>query len=462
MGIALNAFLAMPPQHARLVLIDNAQGDPAIAGARQPGLFVRLLSCVPLLKNFPAPRRYRMENARATGLFLHALSCEYGAQATSGMLRRVRISLDGALTPRVISRARNDLERNRQGRPPGGVRDQESPGSRATSSTLPHTPRPRPVKAPAAQNGTELPSVALPGLPNLGNTCYANAALKFVLSAYGPRAVQRAPDTPQLPASATASHRAIADFMGALATRSDALEPDLRRLFSALQDAPEFALFRNASPYRQHDAADFAEGLIAAMDLDNQPSHRLRLCRIPGAGLPTEPYGLPTSLVNVRLERHDGGLDLQSILNKSLSDMPAHSGEAGPSCAHGLAARNINELQGFNLRIGFPVGMADLAATRIRYDGTVSLRIMDLEVEQEYLVTLEPVAVVMHAGVAGADPLDDAANVGHYWMYRKTAAGWERHDDSVVRPVREVPSGERPVLIGFRVVERSWLEPIAI
>ena len=87
---------------------------------------------------------------------------------------------------------------------------------------------------------------------------------------------------------------------------------------------------------------------------------------------------------------------------------------------------------------------------------------MDLEVEQEYLVTLEPVAVVMHAGVAGADPLDDAANVGHYWMYRKTAAGWERHDDSVVRPVREVPSGERPVLIGFRVVERSWLEPIAI
>ena len=115
--------------------------------------------------------------------------------------------------------------------------------------------------------------------------------------------------------------------------------------------------------------------------------------------------------------------------------MPAHSGEAGPSCAHGLAARNINELQGFNLRIGFPVGMADLAATRIRYDGTVSLRIMDLEVEQEYLVTLEPVAVVMHAGVAGADPLDDAANVGHYWMYRKTAAGWERHDDSVVRPV---------------------------
>ena len=94
------------------------------------------------------------------------------------------------------------------------------------------------------------------------------------------------------------------------------------------------------------------------MDLDNQPSHRLRLCRIPGAGLPTEPYGLPTSLV-VRLERHDGGLDLQSILNKSLSDMPAHSGEAGPSCAHGLAARNINELQGFNLRIGFPVGMAD-------------------------------------------------------------------------------------------------------
>ena len=81
--------------------------------------------------------------------------------------------------------------------------------------------------------------------------------------------------------------------------------------------------------------------------------------------------------------------------------------------------------------------MADLAATRIRYDGTVSLRIMDLEVEQEYLVTLEPVAVVMHAGVAGADPLDDAANVGHYWMYRKTAAGWERHDDSVVRPVRK-------------------------
>ena len=148
-----------------------------------------------------------------------------------------------------------------------------------------------------------------------------------MLSAYGPRAVQRAPDTPQLPASATASHRAIADFMGALATRSDALEPDLRRLFSALQDAPEFALFRNASPYRQHDAADFAEGLIAAMDLDNQPSHRLRLCRIPGAGLPTEPYGLPTSLVNVRLERHDGGLDLQSILNKSLSDMPAHSGK---------------------------------------------------------------------------------------------------------------------------------------
>ena len=193
MGIALNAFLSAPSQHARLVLIDNAQGDPAIAGARQPGLFVRLLSCVPLLKNFPAPRRYRMENARATGLFLHALSCEYGAQATSGMLRRVRISLDGALTPRVISRARNDLERNRQGQPPGGVRDQASSGARATSSTLPHTPRPRPAKAPAAQNGTELPSVALPGLPNLGNTCYANAALKFVLSAYGPRAVQRAP-----------------------------------------------------------------------------------------------------------------------------------------------------------------------------------------------------------------------------------------------------------------------------
>ena len=289
-------------------------------------------------------------------------SCEYGAQATSGMLRRVRISLDGA-----------------------------------------------PSKAPAAQNGTAaLGCAARPAEP--GQHLLRQRRAEIRAERVWPARGATRPDTPQLPASATASHRAIADFMGALATRSDALEPDLRRLFSALQDAPEFALFRNASPYRQHDAADFAEGLIAAMDLDNQPSHRLRLCRIPGAGLPTEPYGLPTSLVNVRLERHDGGLDLQSILNKSLSDMPAHSGEAGPSCAHGLAARNINELQGFNLRIGFPVGMADLAATRIRYDGTVSLRIMDLEVEQEYLVTLEPVAVVMHAGVAGADPLDDAAN----------------------------------------------------
>ena len=90
--------------------------------------------------------------------------------------------------------ASQERSRTEPARPASGrVRDQASSGARATSSTLPHTPRPRPAKAPAAQNGTELPSVALPGLPNLGNTCYANAALKFVLSAYGPRAVQRAP-----------------------------------------------------------------------------------------------------------------------------------------------------------------------------------------------------------------------------------------------------------------------------
>ncbi|CUJ27596.1 hypothetical protein [Achromobacter xylosoxidans] len=449
MSIALQTFLAVPPQHARLVLVDDARGDPTIAGADKPGAFVRLLSCVPLLKDFSAPRRYRMENARVTGLFLHALSCEYGAQATSDMLRRVKICLDGALSPRVIARARNDLESCRQIQSP-------------SDSRAPHAPRPRREKPPTEQNCKELPSLPLPGLPNLGNTCYANAALKFILSAYGPPAVQRAPNSPQLPASATTSHRAIADFMGALTSRSNSLEPDLRQLFAVLQDAPEFSLFRNASPYTQHDATDFAEGLITAMELDNLPSHRLRLCRVPGAGLPTEPYGLPTSLINVRLERQDGGLDLQAILNKSLRDIPPATSQAGPSCAHGLAVRNIDELRGFNLRIGFPSDVTDIPAPQLRYDGMVELRIMDLEVEQEYLVTLEPIAVVMHDGRVSANPLGDEESVGHYWMYRKTAAGWERHDDSVVRPVREVPSDERPVLIGFRVVERSWLEPITI
>ena len=186
-----------------------------------------------------------MENARATGLFLHALSCEYGAQATSGMLRRVRISLDGALTPRVISRARNDLERNRQaslGRGSGSA----SSGARATSSTL-RIPQAAAREGPcrAERHGAALGCAARPAEP--GQHLLRQRRAEIRAERVWPARGATRPDTPQLPASATASHRAIADFMGALATRSDALEPDLRRLFSALQDAPEFALFRNAS-----------------------------------------------------------------------------------------------------------------------------------------------------------------------------------------------------------------------
>lgn len=478
MSIELHKFLAIHPGYSRLGLADDARGDPVVVPVAPAGRCVRLLSRVPLLKNLVPIKRYRLDNARVTGLFVHALAVQYGAQAAGKALGKLRLALDGAaplnrpLIDRADKIARRQLAKQvRLQAATAGV----SPKTGSPSALAPLSASPSPASIPPglppraalgsqpSQTGSLIPCAAakpiqasftgaLPGLPNLGNTCYANAAVKFLISAFGIDAVTRGQATSDAPSSGRRSPgAAVAAFMRTLvATSGTMAEAPLQNLFTSLRGTPQLWSFGRSNMLEQHDAGDFLESMVNCLELYDVPSHVTQAFRAAGPGHPSVLNGPASTLTNVRLEDAEEGIDLQTIMQKLIT-IPKEAPEgARPReyTVQGLAVKRIADLRGFNLRVTFPHEVAvdgplRLPKTRIDFDTSVILPITDVEYGIQYEVELAPVAVVMHSGTTRS---------GHYWMYRKTAQGWECHDDRSVSPVKTVPPQGRAVLISFCVV----------
>ncbi len=408
-------------------------------------------------------------------LQLKTLERTYGSGAVAGM-REDLIKHKGPITTEWAEKMRAEVEQQYDQSKAAGKQDTQAAPTPALAqpptptvatllpqaSSLPVTSSPPPpVEASELASSAALPVTAFhadrtPGLPNLGGTCYANAGLKFVLYAFGRDATTRPAAPEDSLNNAASSGNAIADFIGTLAARADISDQQLRDLFSKLKDAPEFQMFDKGGPYVPHDATDFVEGVVESLKLDSLASHKVRLCRSPEPNQPMETHGEPTCIINASLDGNDKNLDLQAILERKLLASNDAVAVNSQYSIQGLAVDDIAPLRGFALRVTYSSGALATAGARqpttnIQYDKTVELNITDLEFESsQILVTLAPVAVVMHQGTTDG---------GHYYMYRKAAAGWERHDDGDVTQVRAIPSNERPVLIGLRVVGRRWMTP---
>lgn len=444
--IQLEKFSALASQGHSIAVRDNDQGVPVLQAAQQSfkGRILSALSHVPILRNLPAVEQYRQQvktdNAQALGLFLYSLSQKFGGAATEMALMKNNVDLTGGtpLKGRIVAQIIQD------------------------------------AKGMAAQTQSDkgVESAQICGFRNLGNTCYANSTLKFLLSSLGPdRLISHLENFGKT--TTDAGKRDAADKLVHVIKASFAmdkpLEKELRALFSSLQKLDVFNKQEEDGQFSfnivgtQNDAQEFLAKLTEAFNLSE----------IEGCAMTCK-----ESLVNGKMHRplpsepaycHDiTATNPKATLQDILDD--THRPETielkwnhdDPKATEATKVKqwtvpDLSTLHRFNLHLNtleydldtFQLRKATLAKANFTDD--VTLNVLDEKTGKQWMVTFEPREIVIQQG---------GATSGHYYMYSKQGENdWVRHDDSAVHKCTGIGPKEQAKLIGFAVKQKVPLEP---
>ena len=204
------------------------------------GHVLTVLSHIPILRDLQAVIDYcdqlRTENAQALGVFMKVLADRYGDQVAERALMLSEVSYSGhtPLNARVVSQVIKSAE-----------------------SLQAVTDTPKPI-----------------GFQNLGNTCFANSALKLLIAAMGQDLLtDRLHELTYATSNAQQKDAALKflALLDAYAVGNTTAAPELRAFFNSLEQLDAFAGFPIIG--FQNDSREFLEKLMDAFELNNVPGY---------------------------------------------------------------------------------------------------------------------------------------------------------------------------------------------
>ena len=450
-SFSLPHFDRLATTGSRLAIRPDEAGTPTlqIAPNSLKGRILEWLSYVPLLKNLSSVQAHRqaIENDRneVFRAFVQALKNTYSdadaeaAIAEHDLQNRER---PPPLTHTLLHKLLGSAIKNADAR--NLVEQTTASAARAAAENA--------EKAKIAEQA-RIPAV---GLPNLGNTCYANASIKFLVGTTGIRPLfHHLHDLSRTEAIANAPARAaaIGEFMDLLGSLQSHSSPDMRPFLNALRQTDELKAF---NLFVMNDAQEFLAKLdsIFALDGIKGSSVSIRETLVNGAHTRARPDERSFSHeVNVAARN----MSLQDIVNLGIASDTVEIRWAEGDANNVAVQKNrqyvadLDSLDRFNLHINalqYDVATDEMTKVRINADFNqpVVLPVLDSKTGKEWLVTLEPKDMIIHSG---------SAMGGHYYMYSKEGnSHWIVHDDRTVQVNDEVRRSDQPKFISFEVVDK--------
>lgn len=352
----------------------------------------------------------------------------------------------------------------------------------AASGVANSSPASEPANSPAAKLD---PFKRVQGFANLGNTCYANSALKFLMFSIGiPQLNEHLQGV--IDRSYDEGKKLCAEkFMNVINASivnnpnsgnrfvDDYVEKELTEFFEELQKQPAFGNMDGSGEVgfkivgEQQDARDFLARVTDLFKLNGKDFSPINLeSKWTHNGLERNASDNPAPAYYKIVTVNDSSTSLQEIIDKS------YAAEHGVTVRwnsddvenvqatkiHQWVVDEIGKLDRFNLNIeAVQDGPVDSPAKKLNlqsidFNSKVKMPVLDKSTNQTWMVSFEPREVVIH---------DGSVNGGHYYMYSKReqpALGWAKHDDRQVLSKHEIAPEEQPKLISFAVVEKQLLE----
>lgn len=435
-AIPLDSFRTLAEAGHHIELCDN-DGNPDLRAAQSTlrDRILHALSYVPVLKHWEPvvtfTREVEVKNAQVLGVFIQSLSERYGSASAKTAIRD--LDLTGA-TP-------------------------------LQSRTIEHL-------IEIANEGA-----SLCGFHNLGNTCYANTALKFLIHSIGKKRLIEHLEQVQQNATAPSKQECAAKFIELIKAAYDSKKPlhrELRDFFASLQKQDNFCAKPDGSSFTivgdQNDTQEFLLELSACFDLGM---------------LNTNVLQIQSTLVNGREKRaphiadaaycqdayltnsEQADFDLQQIVNTlttrqddvSMRWNNNDSEDTTVSRVQQWVTPDIQKVDRFNLHIN-AMDYSDGIAARLILNADITkpvrIPVIDQKTGVEWALTLEPRDIIIHAGgvVGGSN------TAGHYYMYsRREQGSWTLHDDKSVERGQDINQNEQAKMISFAVTGRERIRP---
>lgn len=451
------------------VEICEVDGDPTLRAAQFTlnDRILYALSYVPILKHWDPvaqfTRELEVKNAQVLGVFIHSLSERYGSANAKNAIRNLDLTGATPLQSRTIERLIEMAEK--------GPSLCKFNNPDLTSAT----PLQSRAIGPLIETAEKGPSLC--GFRNLGNTCYANTALKFLIHSIGEKRLVAHLEQVQQNASDPSKQVCAKKFVDLIRAAHDSEEPLRRELldfFKSLQEQENFRAGPHNSEFKiigdQNDAQEFLLKLSECFDLGNLNTNVLQIQETLVNGqekrdpkIVDAAYCQDANLSN----REQVDFSLQQIVDTlttrdddvSVRWNDYDSGNTTVTRIQQWTASDIEAVDRFNLHINALDYNDDrLARLTLNADFTKPVRIpvIDQKTGGEWTLTLEPRDIIIHAG----GTVGESETAGHYYMYSRHEQGsWTLHDDAAVEQGKGINRSEQAKMISFAVIGRERVRP---
>ncbi|GAB3074919.1 type III secretion system effector BopA family protein [Bordetella muralis] len=417
--------------------ICEVDGDPALRAAQLTlnDRILYALSYVPVLKHWEPVAKFAREleikNAQVLRVFIQSLSERYGPTNAESAIRNLDLTGATPLQSRTIERL---IE--------------------------------------SAETG---PSLC--GFRNLGNTCYANTALKFLINSIGENRLVAHLEHIQQNASDSNKQDCAKKFVDLIKATHESEKPlhrELHDFFNSLQEQENFRAGPHGSGFTvigdQNDTQEFLMKLSDCCDLENLNTNVLQIQETYVNGqekrdpkIADAAYCQHANLSS----REQANFSLQQIVNTlttrdddvSVRWNDDDRGNTTVTRIQQWTASDVQKVDRFNLHINaMDYNSEELTRLILNADFTKPVRIpvIDQKTGIEWTLTLEPRDIIIHAGGA----VGESDTAGHYYMYsRREQDSWTLHDDETVKRGKDINRSEQAKMISFAVTGRERVRP---